>query len=204
MPILEALLVTFLWSTSFIIIKWGLSEINPVTFAGLRYFGAFICFIPFIIQKKYIIEIKQLKPYQIKKLILLGLLFYTFTQGAQFLGLSLLPAITVSIMLNFTPLAVALVGMFLIDEKLTILQWFGSVIFLIGILTYFIPISLDGNHSLGLIIMFLGVLANAASAIIGRYINRGGKISPIVVTFISMGTGSVILITTGFIVEGAL
>ncbi len=100
--------MTFLWSSSFIIIKWGLVEIPPITFAGLRYILAFFCFIPFVIKKKYIFEIRQLKPVQWKKLIFLGLIFYTFTQGAQFLGLSLLPSVTVSLMLNFTPLIVGI------------------------------------------------------------------------------------------------
>ena len=201
-PVLLALFVTFLWSTSYIIIKWGLSEINPVTFAGLRYFGAFICFMPFVFKRKYIAEIKQLKSYQIKKLIWLGLLFYTFTQGTQFIGLSLLPAVTVSLMLNFTPLIVAIMGIFFINENLTVLQWLGAIIFLAGILIYFIPVSVVGNSGLGLIIMFLGVLANSGSAIMGRDINRNGKISPLVVTFISMGAGSIILVITGLSTEG--
>ena len=50
--------------------------------------------------------------------------------------------------------------------------------------------------------MLFGVLANAGSAIIGRDINRTGTISPIVVTFISMGTGAAVLIITGLIIEG--
>jgi drug/metabolite transporter (DMT)-like permease len=115
------LLVTFLWSTSFIIIKWGLVEIPPITFAGLRYILAFLCFIPFVLRKKYILEIKQLKSVQWKKLVLLGFVFYTFTQGAQFLGLSLLPSVTVSLMLNFTPILVAIMGIFLLNEKPSIL-----------------------------------------------------------------------------------
>jgi drug/metabolite transporter (DMT)-like permease len=36
----EALLVTFLWSTSYILIKIGLEEINPLAFASYRYFIA--------------------------------------------------------------------------------------------------------------------------------------------------------------------
>ena len=157
---------------------------------------------PFVFKRKYIAEIKQLKSYQIKKLIWLGLLFYTFTQGTQFIGLSLLPAVTVSLMLNFTPLIVAIMGIFFINENLTVLQWLGAIIFLAGILIYFIPVSVVGNSGLGLIIMFLGVLANSGSAIMGRDINRNGKISPLVVTFISMGAGSIILVITGLSTEG--
>ncbi|MFZ0454656.1 MAG: DMT family transporter [Ignavibacteriaceae bacterium] len=194
--------VTFLWSTSYIIIKLGLSEMKPITFAGLRYFGAFICFIPFIFQRKYITEVKQLKSHQIKKLIWLGLLFYTFTQGTQFMGLSLLPAVTVSLMLNFTPLIVAIMGIFLIAENLTAIQWMGAIIFFAGILIYFIPISAVGNSSLGLIIMSVGVIANSGSAVMARDVNRSSKISPLVVTCISMGAGSTLLIITGFTIEG--
>ncbi|MBU0529042.1 DMT family transporter [bacterium] len=201
-PILQALLVTFLWSTSFIIIKWGLVEIPPITFAGLRYILAFICFIPFILKKKYTHEIKLLTLCQWKKLILLGLVFYTFTQGTQFLGLSLLPSVTVSLMLNFTPLIVALMGIFLLEEKPTIIQWSGGVLFIIGIITYFFPLSFIGSQALGLLIMTVGVLANAFSAIIGRNINRSKNISPIVVTFISMGIGAILLLVIGISING--
>ena len=194
--------MTFLWSTSFIIIKWGLVEIPPITFAGLRYILAFFCFIPFVLNRKYILEIKQLKSIQWKKLILLGLIFYTFTQGAQFLGLSLLPSVTVSLMLNFTPLIVAIMGIFLLNERPSILQWGGAILFIVGIITYFFPIVLIGNQAIGLIIMFIGVLANAASAIIGRDINRNKNISPIVVTFISMGIGALILLIIGITMSG--
>lgn len=200
--IFQALFVTFLWSTSFIIIKWGLIEIPPITYAGLRYIIAFLCFIPFVAKRKYITEIKELKAPQWEKLILLGFVFYTFTQGAQFLGLSLLPSVTVSLMLNFTPLIVAVMGIFLLSEKPSVLQWFGSALFIVGIITYFFPISLIGNQGVGLAIMFIGVLANAGSAIIGRDINRNKDISPLVVTFISMGVGAIILITIGISMDG--
>lgn len=201
-PILQALLVTFLWSTSFIIIKWGLIEIPPITFAGLRYILAFICFTPFVLKKKHISEIKNLNPPQWKKLILLGIVFYTFTQGTQFLGLSLLPSVTVSLMLNFTPLIVAIMGIYFLNEKPTILQWIGGILFIIGILTYFFPLSFGGTQTIGLIIMSIGVIANAISAIIGRNINRNRDISPIVVTFISMGIGAIILLIIGLCLNG--
>ncbi len=50
--------------------------------------------------------------------------------------------------------------------------------------------------------MVVGVLANAISAIIGRDINRNKDISPLVITFISMGVGAIILITIGFSMNG--
>ena len=200
--ILQALFVTFLWSTSFIIIKWGLIEIPPITYAGLRYLLAFICFFPFIMKKKYLNEIKNLKAVHWKKLILLGIIFYAFTQGSQFLGLSLLPSVTVSLMLNFTPIVVAVMGIFILSEKPTKLQWIGSILFIVGILIYFFPVNLLENQILGLSIMLFGVLSNAASAILGRDINRNKEISPLVITFISMGIGSIILLSSGLYLNG--
>ena len=200
--ILLAVLVTFLWSTSFIIIKWGLIEIPPLTFAGLRYFIAFVCLFPFVFKKTNITQLKTLDFKISMKLFWLGILFYFFTQGAQFLGLFFLPAVSVSLMLNLTPIIVAILAIFLISETPSLLQWSGMLLFIGGVLIYFYPILFSENQMLGLIIMMVGVLANALSAVLGRDINRGGKINPYIVTLISMGLGSVMLLTAAIILEG--
>lgn len=200
--IFAALFVTVLWSSSFVIIKLGLNEIPPLTFAGLRYVIAFICLLPFALKKERIEEIKNLHKPQWIKLTILGLLFITFTQGAQFLGLSLLPAVTVSLILNFTPIIVAVMGIFLIKEYPTFLQWTGSLLFIAGILTYFIPLETENNQLLGIIIMIIGVAANAGSSILGRSVNRKGDLHPLTITIISMGIGSIILLITGIITQG--
>jgi drug/metabolite transporter (DMT)-like permease len=174
----------------------------PITFAGLRYLLAFLCFIPFVLKKKYAVEIRNLTTVQWQKLVLLGFIFYAFTQGAQFLGLSLLPAVTVSLMLNFTPLIVAVMGIRLLDERPTLPQWLGAALFIAGILCYFFPLSFTGNQVIGLIIMAIGVLANSGASILGREINRNRDISPLVVTFVSMGVGALLLLTIGFELEG--
>ena len=200
--ILLAMVVTFLWSTSFVIIKFVLAEIPPLTFAGLRYSIAFVCLLPFAFTKKNSLQIKNLNKKDWFKLIFLGILFYAFTQGTQFIGLSLLPAVTVSLWLNFTPLIVAVMAIFLINEYPTKLQWTGVLLFITGIITYFFPVNLMQNQIIGLIVMTAGVLANSASAILGRNINREAKINPLVVTVISMGIGSIILLISGTTIHG--
>lgn len=45
-----AVFVTFLWSSSWILIKWGLDALPPLTFAGLRYFLGFLCLLPFALR----------------------------------------------------------------------------------------------------------------------------------------------------------
>ena len=105
-------------------------------------------------------------------------------------------------MLNFTPIVVAVMGIFILSEKPTKLQWIGSILFIVGILIYFFPVNLLENQILGLSIMLFGVLSNAASAILGRDINRNKEISPLVITFISMGIGSIILLSSGLYLNG--
>jgi len=193
----QALLVTFLWSTSFILIKWGLLEIPPLTYAGLRYGLAWLCFVPFMLRPKARSELGKLSGKQWKKLIILGIVFYFFTQGTQFLGLSLLPAVSVSLMLNFTPIVVAFLGILFLNEHPTKRQWLGTTLFLIGIFTYFYPLAFAGDQMLGLAVMSVGVLANSGAGILGRSINRTKELSPVVITFVSMGVGALLLIIVG-------
>ena len=48
MALLQALLVTFIWSLSWVFIKIGLQGIPPITFAGLRYVLAFTCLLAWV------------------------------------------------------------------------------------------------------------------------------------------------------------
>jgi drug/metabolite transporter (DMT)-like permease len=201
-PILQALLVTLLWSSSFVIIKIGLEEIPPLVFAGARYFIAFLVLLPFLFKPQTVTEIKNLTGKEWIKLIALGIIFIMITQGAQFFGLSLLPSVAVSLMLNFTPIVVAVMSIFLIHEIPTVRQWFGTVLFICGILVYFLPVSFEGSEGLGLLVMGIGVLANAGAAVLGRDINRSRKHTPLTITAISMGVGSVLLLSLGIVIQG--
>ncbi len=201
-PILQALFVTLLWSSSFVIIKIGLDEIPPLVFAGLRYIIAALCLIPLLFRKENKAQLKKLEKKDWLNLSFYGLVFIALTQGAMFLGLSLLPSVTVSLMLNFTPIVVAVMGIFLISEVPTKQQWFGTALFILGILVFFYPVDLPESEWLGIIVMSLGVLFNAGSSVLGRHVNKGRKFSPVIITTISMTIGAVVLLVTGVIVQG--
>ncbi|MEJ2749982.1 MAG: DMT family transporter, partial [Anaerolineae bacterium] len=108
--VLQALFVTFLWSTSWVLIKFGLADIPPVTFAGLRYFLAFLALIPFYRRSPKVTPLRALSRRDWLNLAGLGLLYYTITQGSQFMGLAYLPAITFSLLLNATAVVVAVLA----------------------------------------------------------------------------------------------
>lgn len=199
---LLALLVTFLWSTSWVIIKFGLADIPALPFAGLRYFIAFLCLLPFALVGRSSSSWKKLSRREWTLLGFLGLIYYALTQGAQFLSLSYLPAITASLILNFTTTVVALSGIVLLSERPSLVQWVGVFINLAGVLIYFYPADLPSNQIIGILVAVIGVIANAGSSILGRYVNRLGTISPLQVTTITMGIGSFLLLVTGIGIQG--
>ena len=125
--VLQALFVAFLWSTSWVFIKFGLAEIPALTFAGLRYGVALLCLLPFALRPAYLAPLRDLSRWGWLQLIGLGLLFYTLTQGSQFLSLAYLPAISVNLLLSFTAVVVALLGIVLLAERPSRLQWAGPI-----------------------------------------------------------------------------
>jgi drug/metabolite transporter (DMT)-like permease len=60
--VLQGLLVAFLWSTSWVFIKFGLSNIPSLTFAGLRYMLAFLCLLPFAAYGGHLRTLCELPP----------------------------------------------------------------------------------------------------------------------------------------------
>lgn len=200
--VLQALFVTFLWSTSWVIIKSGLSDIPALTFAGLRYFAAFLCLLPFTLLRTTSVSWGQLSRRDWIRLAVLGILYYSITQGAQFLSLSYLPAITASLLLNFTTTVVALMGIFFLSERPTFSQWGGVFLNLVGVMVYFFPLRLPGSQVIGVVVALIGVAANAGSSILGRYMNRVGTISPLQVTTVSMGIGAAFLLGAGIVTQG--
>jgi drug/metabolite transporter (DMT)-like permease len=200
--VLQALFVTFLWSTSWVLIKIGLADIPALTFAGLRYSLAFLCLLPFALRPDRRATLRSLSKRTWGLLILLGFLFYTLTSGAQFLGLFYLPSVTVSLLLNFTTIIVALLGIVFLAERPTRRQWGGVALFLAGVLLYFYPIAIPAAQVIGFMVVAIGVLANALSAILGRYVNRGGLLAPLMVTTITMGVGAALLLIAGLVTQG--
>ncbi|MBE7468211.1 MAG: DMT family transporter [Anaerolineales bacterium] len=199
--VLQALFVTFLWSTSWVLIKFGLADIPALTFAGLRYSLAFLCLLPFVWRPAHRAALRKLSGRDWLRLIGLGLLFYSVTQGAQFVGLAHLPAATVNLLLSFTNIIVPLLGLFFLAESPTRWQWLGGGLSLAGAALYFYPAAVPPGQILGLIVVGIGVLANAGSAVLGRHVNRAGHLSPLIVTLVSMGVGSLALLAAGIIIQ---
>ncbi|GIL13060.1 MAG: membrane protein [Chloroflexota bacterium] len=198
-----ALFVTFLWSTSWVLIKFGLRDaIPPLIFAGLRYGLAFACLAVWSLgQPSTWAALRGLGRQDWLLLVALGLIFYAVTQGTQFLGLKYLPAVTLNLLMTFSAALVAGMSALALREPPTRAQWGGVGLYLVGALVFFYPAALPGDMLLGVGIGLVGVAANAVSALMGRAINRCGHLPPLAVTVASMGIGAGVLLGAGLAVE---
>ncbi len=197
--VLEALFVTFLWSTSWILMKVGLREVPALMFAGLRYAMAWLALLPIAWGARH--EVRALSRRDWGWLAALGLIFYALTQGGVFLSLSHLDAVTLSLVLGFTPVLVALAGLFTLHEHLAGTQWAGLALAAGGAVLFFLPTTGRGS-ALGFSLAGLTLCANAAASVFGRAVNRRRAASPIVITTISMGVGAAVLLGAGLALDG--
>ncbi|QSB15220.1 DMT family transporter [Natronosporangium hydrolyticum] len=196
--VLQALLVTVLWASSWVLIKHGLDEIPALTFAGLRYSLAAGCLLPFLLLHRRVrADLRTLTRTDWLRLAALGLVLYTLTQGAQFVALAHLPAQTTSLLLSFTPVLVALAGIGLLGERPTARQWAGVGGFLTGTAIFLYPAHFPGDQRFGLTVAVIGVLANAGAVLLGRSVNRSHTISPLTVTALTMPIGALALLVAG-------
>jgi len=198
----QASLVTVLWSSSWVIIKFGLEEIPPLIFAGLRYSIASLILLMFIgsrLERRVALKGRTRKWWV--TLAIYGLIYITATQGTQFLALKYLPAITFSLLLNLTPIIVLAMSIPWLKETPSLTEIFFILVGLVGVLVYFYPLDMVGISILGLLIGIFSLLANSLSSIIGRAINRVQDTPALVVTGISMSIGSLFLLVLGLTTE---
>lgn len=202
--LLAATFVTFLWSTSWVLIKVGLSaKLPPLSFAGLRYGLAALCLAPFALgTAEARASLRAAPRASAAWLALLGVVYIAAAQGAQFAALATLPAATVSVLLSLTPAAVAFASAAARSEAPTARQWGGLAAAAGGIALYFGVAPLGAAGAAGLAAGLVSLSANAAGALLGRKVNREATVSSLQVTFVSISVGSVLLLGAGLALEG--
>jgi drug/metabolite transporter (DMT)-like permease len=202
-PVVQALFVTFLWSTSWVLIKLGLSDdLPPLTFAGLRYSLAAVVLGGVLATSP--VSRRQLAATSWPargRLIALGLVMYALTQGAQFVGLDLLPAATLSLLLSFTPVVVTLGSGRMVGEGAGVRQWVGMVVAAGGAAIY-LGSDIRVTSALGLGVGLVGLASNAGASLLGRVVNRDAALSPLAVTAPSMAVGGTVTLVTGLLMDG--
>ena len=208
LAVLQALLVTFLWSTSWILVKIGLDDLDlePLSFAGLRYALAAAILLPFGIRAMRGAHAAEAIPGRLLgRVAAFGVLSIAVTQGAQFAALALLPATAVSLVLSSIPVTVAVLALAGRAERPSVVQLGGIGLLTLGALLYFGPFDVPADAGIGFVAAAVCVAAAAVSSHLGRGLARdathrlGG---PIGLTAASMAVGAVVLLGVSVGVEG--
>jgi non-canonical purine NTP pyrophosphatase (RdgB/HAM1 family) len=201
--VVAALAVTVLWSSSWVIISVGLRDdrLQPLTFAGLRYgFAAVALWAAIAGRRSARGQVVRLTKPGLGRLVLLGVVFYAVTQGAQFVAIGSQPVATTSLVLTLTPLLVGLASGRLLQERLGRAQVLAVLVVPAGGIAYFTG-SLGATAG-GLAACVVALAANAASSLMGRSVNRGSAAGPLVTTAVSMTAGALVLMSAGVAVDG--
>lgn len=130
-PYLEALFAVAVWGASFIATKVVLRDISPVTIVWLRFaMGVFILGIAVTARKQFALLNSSEWPY----FALLGFLGITFHQWLQSNALQTSAASTTAWIVATTPVFMAILGWFVLREKLGWVKILGILLAFIGVL----------------------------------------------------------------------
>ena len=189
-PYAAAFVVTVLWSSSYVLIKWGLANIPPLYFATARYALAFAILLAFdLATRKRGSRNGTGGMKQVILLVVAGLGGYTIAQGLQFVGLYYLPAVTTSFLLNFNPFFVLLLSIGLLGEGTSLTQLGGVGIALIGAWAFFSQqAALEGNV-IGILVVIVSGLGWACYVVVARVLQRSGRMGSLRLTTTTMGIG---------------
>lgn len=195
--LLMGLLVTFLWSTSYVLVKIGLHELPPLTFAAYRYMIASTAlFILTLLKGGLGATAKRDLP----KFVFLGITGYSVAQGLQYLGLYYLPAVSVTFLLNFTPVWVLLLTLIFFHEFPVPYQLGGMMLTLFGAYLFFLA-PLSGTELRGIVITLLSGLGWATYMVSIREFLKRYKFKPLTLTSFSMFFGAIPLLVLALLIE---
>jgi drug/metabolite transporter (DMT)-like permease len=194
----EALLVTLLWSSSYVLTKIGLSDVPPLTLVGFRYLIASLILLPIAIRKG---EHRTISRNSWWKLGLLGLLGYTIAQGLQCVGLYYLPSVSVTLILNFTPILVLVLNRVVSGGIPRKDQLAGMTLVLLAASLFFRDQIIEYNLQ-GFVFTFISGIGWAGYMVAGKILFKSTEVSALGNTAFSMAMGTALLSSSAYFIEG--
>ena len=194
-----SLIVTMIWSSTFVIVKIGLESLGPLTIAGLRYSIGAMLLLPFMLFQKS--QRKPISKNHWMRLVLIGISSYTIANGALFWGLKFIPATTGSFLLSLMPLLVLAGGTVFLKELPTGWQIFGVFLSLIGSGLFFSP-GLNVGEPRGIWIVATGLFGFMSFILLGRGIAREKSLDTLSLTTLPLVIGGIVTIVLALLLEG--
>ncbi len=198
LALIEVLLVSLIWGSSFIFVKMALADLGPLTLGGLRYFLGFAALAPFMLRNRRAVTLTRS---HWLRLLLLGLSAYTIGNGAMFWALKYLSATTVSFLMSLVTLLILFGGILWLREIPNRMQTAGIIATMVGIAMFFSP-GLRPGEPLGLAILTIGLLSFTLFGLLGRDVARERQVDTLTLTAIPLALGGGILLLIAIPLEG--
>ncbi len=199
------MLVTFLWSTSFIFTKWIFEAggVGPLWLNALRYGAATLVLLAV---RTVTGRPSWSREFRGKGLLWpaigIGLLNYAVAQGGVTLGLNLLPSTQVSLTLSLNnTLQVILFSAILLREVPGMIQTTGLLMGFAGAFLFYWPLT-SSIVGWGTVPVLTAGVAYALVTIYTRKYMRAGAIGALALTEVSMAAGAGAMAVVALVVEG--
>ena len=169
------LIFILLWSSAFITTKPIVDNSNPFAALAFRFFFVAVGFYLFSLYSKNSIIIRK---NNIIESVLSGVLFHGFYLGGVFYSISIgMPAGIAALIVTLQPIFTNILSGPILNEKITIKQWFGAILGLVGaILVLGLDLGAD-IPVLGLIATIIALIAITSSTIWQKKISNNLPLS---------------------------
>jgi drug/metabolite transporter (DMT)-like permease len=201
---LQALLVVFIWSTSFVLAKWAFRYgFQPLTLSGVRFGLAALLLTPLALRRARGARLRARgQRGSLRVPIALGLAGYTVNAGGYNLGLFYLSPAEVALLLGLNnTLQVLVWARLLLNEIPTRLQTAGISVGLLGALLFYDPAQLRVAHPAAIAAVLLAGVGYALWIVGNRHF-VGQRGSSLHLTWQSMASGAAVLLSAGLAVDG--
>lgn len=186
--VLALILTNIIWGASFPIYKWSLENLEPFTFAFLRFFLAALIILPFVMNKLTI----QREDYL--RIGAIGLTGVSLTVSFWFIGLQQTVSINAPIIGSTGPILLMLFAFFVLKERLKMQTIIGTIVSLLGVIFIVLQPALDtqdGGTIIGNVFFLFATLSGIIHAILIKKI--AGKYNLLSLTFWTFLIGSISL-----------
>ena len=191
-----------LWSTAFVGVKIGLNYMTPLAFAGIRFMLSGLILVPFV--GNFPLFLSTVKN-NFRIILVIGLLQTFLAYGLFFTGISIVPGALAAIIIGSSPLAVAIVAHFTMDNDVMTLKKISSILLgLLGIVILTLsrkPWQAAGKQEfVGIVILLLCVISSAFGNI--AIAKTKNTISPLILNSSQLFFGGLGLIIVSIFFEG--
>lgn len=200
--------VTFLWATSVVLIRIGLTQedLPPLGFAGVRFSLAGMILLLVALPRLRAARVWAADRRSLAGAFTYGLLLFCVAQIGFVLALRELPAATVGLLMGLAPIVTAAITMRSEQERASALQLVGIGVLILGVVAYFGLERPPAGLSLALLAGISIPIVAGVGFRLGRYLAIDARRlygGPLALTAVAMASGGITLLVLALALEGA-